>query len=444
MKSYTSKNRLWVVGAVLTAVPLALVGGGPAAASAHRVTRRVSVGPGGVQADAASNPVTVSANGRYVAFDSSATNLVPGDTNGVSDVFVTDTKTRVTSRVSVASDGGQSAGSASGPALSGNGRYVAFTSGAADLVPGDTNNTDDVFVRDQRKGVTRRVSLGAGGAQSQGGAYTNTASISADGRNVAFISTASNLVPGVSNSQPSVFVRDLRRGTTRMVSGGLGGATADGRALDAQISGNGRQVVFSSFATNLVPGDTNGTSDIFVSDLEHGTTTRVSVGPGGAQTVGGMLKFGYGSLSPHISGDGRVVVFTSYASGLVADSVNQTDSYVRNLATGVTERLALGPAGQAGDTGSFASMVSSDGRYVIFQSQATNLVPGDTNAASDVFVRDLRRRTTTRVSVGAAGQADGSSEDGAISSHGRLIAFDSDADDLVAGDTNNTGDVFIR
>jgi Tol biopolymer transport system component len=203
-------------------------------------------------------------------------------------------------------------------------------------------------------------------------------------------------------------------------------------------------VVFSSFATNLVPGDTNGTSDIFVYDRKQGTTIRASVGPGGAQTVGGMLKFGYGSLSPHISGDGRVVAFTSYAGGLVNDSVNQTDSYVRNLATGVTERLALGPTGQAGDTSSFASMVSLDGRYVIFQSEATNLVPGDTNAASDIFVRDLRRHTTTRVSVGAAGQADGFSEDGAISAHGRRVAFDSDADNLVAGDTNNTGDVFTR
>jgi Tol biopolymer transport system component len=466
MKSYTVNNSdtgrsrarrgaVWSLAVVLTMFPLVALTGGPSSA-AHRpsgqpssgtVTRRVSVGPGGVQADAASNPVAISANGIYVAFDSAATNLVAGDTNGNTDVFVVDTKKSVTTRVSVATGGAQSAGSAYGPAISADGRYVAFTSGAADLVPGDTNATDDVFLHDLWTGATRRVSVGANGEQSQGGAYTNSATISADGRYVAFISTAGNLVAGIPNSQPSVFVRDLRKGRTWLVSSGLGAAPADGRALDAQIAAGGHQVVFSSFATNLVPGDTNATSDVFVRDLVRGTTVRASVGPGGTQTVGGMTKFGYGSLLPSISGDGRIVVFASYAGGLVAGAaspVNQTDTYVRNLATGVTELVAVGQHDQPGNVGGFAGLVSADGRFVVFQSQASNLVPGDTNDSSDVFVRDLRRRTTTRVSVGAAGQADGYSTDGVISSYGRHVAFDSDADNLVAGDTNGTGDVFIR
>ena len=225
-------------------------------------TKRVSLGPGGVQGNAGSYSPALSAGGRFVAFQSWASNLVPGDTNGRTDVFVHNRRTGRTERVSVGPNGAQgNAGSAS-PALSADGRFVAFGSDATNLVPGDTNGEADVFVHDRRTGTTERVSVGPGGGQGNGESFSP--SLSADGRFVAFQSYATNLVPGDTNNTSDVFVRDRGTGTTERVSVRRDGVHDTSDTLT--LSADGRFVAFHSEASNLVVGDTNGEVDVFVQD----------------------------------------------------------------------------------------------------------------------------------------------------------------------------------
>ena len=253
-------------------------------------TRRVSLGPGGAQGDSSSSKSALSADGRFVAFTSNARNLVPGDTNDTQDVFVRNRQTGMTRRVSLGPGGGQGNGSSGGSALSADGRFVAFQSDASNLVPGDTNGAADVFVRDRQTGTTRRVSLGPGGAQAGGDNCCSPVALSADGRFIAFESKAANLVPGDTNLAADVFVRDRQTGMTRRVSPGPGGGQGDGSSAQPALSADGRFVAFYSEAANLVPGDTNGAADVFVRDRQIGTTRRVSLGPGGAQGDGGSFR----------------------------------------------------------------------------------------------------------------------------------------------------------
>jgi Tol biopolymer transport system component len=207
----------------------------------------------------------MSAGGRFIAFESDATNLIPGDTNGSRDVFVRDRKTGTTTRVSVGTGGVQGDGDSIYPSISADGRLVAFTSYATNLVPGDTNGGPDVFVRDRKTGTTRRVSLGPGGVQGDVG--SGRLAISADGRFVTFESDDTNLVRGDTNEEWDIFVRDLHRGTTRRVSVGPGGVQGNSYSLDPAISADGRFVALESNATNLVPDDTNNALDVFVRTL---------------------------------------------------------------------------------------------------------------------------------------------------------------------------------
>jgi Tol biopolymer transport system component len=231
-------------------------------------TERVSLGPNGVQGNGSSgnisNPV-LSADGRFVAFDSAASNLVPGDTNGVLDVFVHDRRLGTTRRVSVGPNGRQGNAGSYAPVLSANGRFVAFYSAADNLVRGDTNRSLDVFVHDRRLGTTRRVSVGPNGRQGNAGSYVPV--LSANGRFVAFDSAASNLVPGDTNDSTDVFVHDRRLGATRRVSVGPNGRQGNDGSTYAALPADGRFVAFTSFASNLVPGDTNGALDVFVHTL---------------------------------------------------------------------------------------------------------------------------------------------------------------------------------
>jgi Tol biopolymer transport system component len=248
-------------------------------------TERVSVDSAGVQAAFGdSTSPSISADGRYVAFASHASNLVSLDTNGSSDVFVHDRQSGTTERVSVGPAGAQANDGTFGPvSISADGRYVAFASVATNLVSGDWNDTEDVFVHDRQSGTTECVSVSTGGVQ--GNSPTYSALISADGRHVAFASYASNLVGGDTNETPDVFVRDRESATTERVSVDSAGGEAQANSLCflLSITPDGRYVVFSSNASNLVSGDTNGRLDVFVRDRESGTTERVSVGAGGAQ-----------------------------------------------------------------------------------------------------------------------------------------------------------------
>jgi Tol biopolymer transport system component len=398
-------------------------------------TTRVSVASDGTQANGGSFTPSISADGRYVAFASIAVNLVSGDTNGVQDIFVHDRQTGQTTRVSVASGGAQANGPSFDPSISADGRYVAFASLATNLVSGDTNNEQDIFVHDRQTGQTTRVSVATGGGQANGN--SSNPSISADGRYIAFDSNASNLVSGDTNNTGDIFVHDRQTGATTRVSIGPGGTQANRGSFAPSISADGRYVAFQSSATNLVSGVTNGTTHIFVHDRQTGATTRVSVASDG--TEGNSL-----SIRPSISADGRYVAFQSIATNLGCTNGTQ-HIFVHDRQTGQTTCVSVASDGTEGNSGSNDPSISANGRYVAFQSQANNLVSGDTGFITDIFIHDRQTGVTTRVSIAFDGtEANNVSSAPSISADGRYIAFESNASNLVDGDTNSIQDIFVH
>jgi Tol biopolymer transport system component len=382
--------------------------------------------------------VAISADGRFVAFSSSASNLVAGDTNGTWDVFVRDRVAGTTERVSVDSAGAESDGQSWWPALSGDGRLVVFMSQATNLVAGDVNGHTDVFVRDRTTGTTSCASVDPSGNVSDQGAVFP--SISADGSIVAFSSTSTNLVAGDANGKSDTFARDLAAGTMEIVSVDSAGAQADGHSQYAPaLSSDGRFVAFTSDATNLVPGDTNGYTDVFVRDRSGGTTERVSVDSNGAEGSGTV----YGS--PSISSDGTVVAFTSGSTNLVPNDNNKAwDVFVHDRTSGATERVSVDSSGAEGNGSSVEPAISADGQTVAFSSNAANFVAGDRNFRSDIFVHDRRAGFTACMSLTPAGTTgnDASVETG-ISGDGQMVVFASAAPDLVPGDSYGW-DVFVH
>ncbi len=329
----------------------------------------------------------IGADGRYVAFVSFASNIAGGDTNGVADVFVRDRLTGSTERVSVSSAGAEANARADNPAISADGRFVAFVSAAANLVQRDTNGVSDVFVHDRLTGETERVT--ARGGREADGASITTPSLSADGRFVAFASAATNLVPRDTNAAADVFVRDRMTGMIDKVSVSSEGAQGDrasedsSQGADGAISADGRFVAFASAATNLVAGDTNRSVDVFVHDRDTGATERVSVSGAGAEAnhAGGMAS---------ISADGRRVAFASLASNLVAGDTNGAfDAFVRDRSASTTQRVSVSSAGAQGDGTSELPAIAGNGSVVAFHSFAPNLVASDLNQTADVFVHEL-------------------------------------------------------
>ncbi len=404
-------------------------------------TVRVSLGSGGAEASGAnSGEPTVSGDGRYVAFVSGATNLVAGDTNGAGDVFVRDTVGGTTSRDSVHTSGAQGDGASSSPSLSSNAQWVAFHSAATNLVAGDTNAKLDVFLRDRSgAGMTIRVSVATGGTEATGGDST-APSVSGDGRYVVFTSTATNLVAGDTNGVADVFLRDTVGGTTVKVSSAPAGADANGVSGQATISADGTTTAFSSTASNLV-ADVNGQSDVFTYAIGSGTISLVSLTNAGAQTAT------FGSFNPALSDNARYVAFESLDSTLVSGDTNELyDVFVRDTTGATTTRESVTSNGAQGIVGgSGQPRISADGRYVAFDSTATNLVGGDTNRVADLFLRDRTLSVTTRVSVTPSGQqTNGPSTKASISLDGQSIAFASSATNVVSGDTNAVADSFLR
>jgi Tol biopolymer transport system component/pimeloyl-ACP methyl ester carboxylesterase len=409
----------------------ALVG----AQTTELVSRSMSGGFGDNDSGTYGAPVQ-SADGRYVAFTSAAYNLVAGDTNNW-DIFVRDRKTGTTERVSVDISGGQANGNSGGPGISADGRYVTFYSYASNLVGGDTNGVFDIFVRDRIKKTTERISINSIGGEGNFNSLWPV--ISGDGRFVAFQSDATNLVPNDLNNSTDIFVRDRILGTTERVSLSSSGQEGNAGCYWLSINFDGRYVAFQSYASNLVPGDTNTYGDVFVRDRLTSQTEQISVDRAGR---GGNEH----SYEPSISADGRYVAFGSYASTLVARDGNGThDIFVRDRQTKRTERISVGAKGGDASGGSYWPMISADGQSVAFISDATNLVVGDSNGRDDVFVRDRVQAKTELVSVDSVGgQGNGPSFGPSISANGRLITFFSDATNLAPGDIAGWRDVFAR
>ena len=408
------------------------------AATGCAFVTRSSVPSGGAppEGNGASLLPSVSDDGRYTAFISAANNLVPGDVNGQNDAFVTDHLAHTTTRVSIASNGNEANGPTLEAAISANGRVVAFSSVASNLVAGDNNNVSDVFMHDRSTGNTARISVNAGGAQGNGPSFAP--SVSATGQIVSFHSSATNLVPADNNNVDDVFRFDVV-GLLDRVSINNGGGQGNGASTLPAISADGSMIAFQSAATNLVAGDVNGVQDVFVHDFVAGTTVRASVATGGAQPL-------LASAEPAISGDGTMVAFHSRDLGLVpgfGNTLNQV--YVRSLVAGTTVPVSTTSAGLAGNGKSLRASLDETGQFIAFESDASDLVTSDLNVSTDAFVRDLTQPGATRVSLDKNGvEANGSSLSAALSRDGRYVAFSSSATNLVPGDANVQSDVFTR
>jgi Tol biopolymer transport system component len=354
-------------------------------------TYRISINSLGQEGNSSSWAPRLSADGRIIAFVSDAENLVSNDTNEMRDVFVHDTATGRTTRVSVSSSRQQGNDVSHWHCISADGRFVGFSSQATNLVEGDTNELQDVFVHDLKTGQTVRVSLSSDGKQTTDcGGQNRLPSMSADGRFVTFESPSAELVPDDTNRRWDVFVHDrdidqdgifdeLGSTNTERVSLSSVGGQGNCASSFARISADGRFVSFESCADNLVEGDTNEIDDVFVHDRQTGETRRVSVGPNGEQGIAG-------SYEPEISADARYVVFKSYADNLGPNDINGLcDIFRRDLLTHATELISVSSNGQQGNADSSRPVISSHGRYVAFHSKAINLVGEDTNNRDDIF-----------------------------------------------------------
>lgn len=348
----------------------------------------VSEGIGGVQADGFSGPPAISGNGRFVAWATSASNVVPDDANSAFDVVRRDLLTGETRCVSLSMAGVPASGDSHSPALSEDGRFVVFVSGAPDLVAGDDNGKDDIFIADLQSGTLERISS-ASAAAADGD--SSAPAIDAAGDTVAFVSDARNLVENDTNASPDVFVWHRSSGAIERASVNSAEVQANGSSHAAAISANGDRVAFESLAGNLVSSDRNGVRDVFVRDLSDGTTVRGSYGVYGAANGE--------SREPSLSKDGRKVAFTSSATNLVRGDTNaRADIFVRDLVSRSTVRVNLAPRGIQTNSASGGAVITSAGSAVVFNSSATNLAAFDLNRAMDVFTSSFGRRSYRRLS----------------------------------------------
>jgi Tol biopolymer transport system component len=415
-----------------------------AAGSTSITTKRVSIAPDGSQLNRSSGLPIISGTGRFVAFSSKSPTLVPGDTNKTTDVFVWDRDAGTTERVSVGSTGEQAEGTSLPTSISPDGRFVAFNSDAPNLVENDGVPTNlegalDVFVHDRETNETERISVNTQGdpaefAPSFGGKITP------DGRYVAFGSAAQNLDPLDTDINYDIFVRDRELGTTEMVSLTSTGEETMLFTMSPSISADGRFVAFDA-NDELTPDDTNRAADVFVRDRTLGTTTLVSLRTDGS--VGAK-----GGVDPEITPDGRFILFYSQSKLVAADTNRSGDAYLRDLQSGKTMLVSRNHSGRVGNGHSFPNDISSDGRYVLFVSMASKIVPGDTNGEFDYFIYDRVEKRPVRVNVNNRGrQARGDKSfniQATISDDGAWVAFESSAYNLVRNDTNNAYDVFLR
>ncbi|MCG8405248.1 MAG: dockerin type I domain-containing protein [Phycisphaerales bacterium] len=430
----------------------------------NNTTTMVSVESGGTPGNGTSSASAISANGQIVAFFSIASNLVPNDNNGAADIFVRDLQAGTTTRVSVASDGTEAnAGVDSAPAISPNGRYVAFCSSSNNLIGAgnDNNGTQDVFVHDRKTGTTTRVSVSSSGTEGNGGSCDG--SFSGDGRYVAFSSNASNLVAGDTSGDFDCFVHDRQTGTTTRVSVTSSGAEVSGFNVRPKLSSDGRFVLFETNADFLSGGDTMGFLDVYAHDRDTDvdgifdepgqiSTTRITVASDGTQGDGSSGMFGWFAMSS----DSRYVTFASDATNLVADDTNnRTDVFLIDRDVDrdgtfdepgaiSTTRVSVDANGLQGNFGNFpvqfgesnSPAMSCNGGLIAFRSTSWSLIAPDNNVEkADVFVFD---RLFGNGDVNLDGSVDGQDQQAFLNV---LLGNDTTVAKIAEADLNRDGKV---
>jgi Tol biopolymer transport system component len=390
---------------------------------------------------------SISQDGRWVAFDSDARNLAANDTNYGIDVFVHDRQTGATLLISIQDDGSKLDYHSFSPSISPDGRFVAYSTSANFTTLNDWNFHSDVFVHDrdpdgngvfdEGNAVTAIVSLDPNGNPGDGD--SQFPSISADGNVISFRSTSTNLVSGDMNGVPDIFVHDRTAGTTTRVTVTPAGRGANDVSDEPVLSSDGSAVAYSSLATNLDVNDTNGMRDIFVYDIPTGIVTRVNVSSTGAQAIGGA------SSAPSLSADGMLVAFDSCAPNLVPnDPSGWCDCFMHDRSNGTTIEVSFDSNGNPGNWNSLTPALSADGTVVAFSGWSDNLVRIDENYRPDLFVRDLVTGILTPCSSLGGVTGDEVAFSPAISGDGRSVGYVSYADNLALSDTNATADILVR
>ena len=409
--------------------------------TASSIVNLLSTGSDGIEGNGSSRDGTLSGDGRYLVFESAASNLVAGDTNGTTDIFRKDLMTGSVTRLSLSAAGNQVDGNSLRPHLSADGRAVFFYSAATNLVPGDTNGVADLFRKDILTGEIVRLSTDSGRRQVDAGATPSgmnpdPGAVSPDGRYFLFESASDQLVARDANNNTDIFLKDWVTGALARIS--VNGAGEEGAlgSYNARFSPDGRSVVFDSQSANLSPDDGDTRLDIFRKSLSTGEVTMLSTNSGGEKANGDCYD-------AHFSANGRYLVLTSNATNLVAgDTSNNSDIFRKDLLTGEVVRVSTSSAGVESDGHSIEARISADGRYVVFLSNAGNLVTGDTNGNWDVYRKDLVTGETLRLSTSAAGveTSELSGWGVEISADGRSVILGAGGS-LVPGDTNNAIDI---
>ena len=433
-------RRAGILAAASAAVLVSVLCGLAVGASV-KAPELISAAPDGSAGNGPSLFPSVSEDGRYVAFRSEATNIVPEDTDTVRDIYVRDRQTGQVSLVSRASGptGAKGARDSYNPRISANGRYVVFRSNATNLVPEDTDTLEDVYVRDLQTNQTTLVSRASTAAGAKGNAGSFNASISADGQRIAFRSEATNLSAEDTDAIPDVYVRDMSTNETILASRASGaGAKGNGFSEFPVISGDGRRVAFRSESTNLAPEDPDAIEDIYARDLQTGETVLVS------RASGAGAKGNARSTFVSISANGDAIAFDSQSTNLHPDdTLPDADVFLRDMTTGEIELISRAPgaAGAKAVPGSSEPAVSADGRYVAFQSAASNLDPDDTDTTLDVYVRDRVTFSTEALSPALVNPYNRSFE-AQIAAGGKLVAYQADFGTAGSGSSVPPSDVF--
>ncbi len=407
-------------------------------------TKRISTDSAGNQANGVSVFPFITPDTRYIVFVSNAYNLT-AKSNGIYNVYLKNTATGAVTLISSDSNGNPGTHYSWNGAVSNNGRFVAFYSWATNF--GFNNTKYNVYLKNVQTGTLTMISTDAYGNEGNNHSYEDgfPPAISSDSRYVAFTSKATNLVPGDTNGKTDIFLKDIKTGALKIVSTNASGRQANGSSGQPIMSANGRYLVFFSLASNLVKRDPNRKADIFIKNIQTGGITRVSTSSSNKQSNGFSSR-------PAISSNGRYITFASSASNLVSKDTNSsTDIFLKDRKTNKTILVSTNSKGQQttgkATTLNVVSSVSDNGRYVGFTSAAKNLVPADTNGYWDVFVKDTRKGHVWRVSTNVYGnQASGDhnswSGSPVLSSSGHYIAFISSYA-LVPDDTNKGSDVFL-